>query len=398
MVKGKKSFLKNRSLLWGVVFVLVLGGFFFLTLRNYNQKITQTGENDKPENNIYYPQQYSDAHYSKSISETNSRYKNVVIVDKNALLANVISSVSNNTGDINSSLEEGTWLWTPTLTITPAYREFIIAGAKKNNIKNIYLSIDSYLDVFLMPNGKERDRAKQEFNSDIEDFIAEAHKNGISVDAEAGWQNWAEPGNLYKPLAVLDFVINFNKTHSEKFRGFQYDVESYLLPGYEQNKTITLYNFVYLIDQTVAKLNNTDLLFSVVVPDFYDKESAATPEYSYRGETSYTFDHLLTVLERRAGSKLIVMSYRNFSKGEDGSIDISNGEMKDASSYHTKVVIAQETGDIKPSYVTFYNTSRKYFDRQRNILALAFGVDSSFGGFATHYVNSFLELSAISSH
>jgi hypothetical protein len=83
-----------------------------------------------------------------------------------------------------------------------------------------------------MPNGKEKDEAKEKFENILKDFIKEANKNGIKVDAEAGWQNWAEPGNSYKANVVLDYVINFNKRNREKFRGFQYDVEVYLLPKY----------------------------------------------------------------------------------------------------------------------------------------------------------------------
>ncbi len=372
--------------------MIIMGGFFIVSLKSTKPKPAIALLPKTTAKKIYYPRQYSDIHYPKSISEANTKYKDTVVFDKNLLLASVISSVSNNTGNINGGEEVGTWLWTPVMDITPAYKEFVISGAKQNGIKTIYLSIDSYLDIFLMPNGEKRDKSKLAFDNAVEKFIADAHKDGISVDAEAGWQNWAEFGNLYKPLAVLDYVIAFNKSHPEKFRGFQYDVESYLLPQYEENKQVTLYNFVNLVDQTVAKLNNTDLLLSVVVPDFYDSDSNETPEYSYRGENGFTFDHLLRVLDRRSGSKLVVMSYRNFSRGDDGSIDISKGEIKDALLAKTKVVIAQETGNVQPSYVTFYSTNKSYLDKQKTNLASAFEGYSSFGGFAVHYINSYLDL------
>ncbi len=337
-----------------------------------------------------YPRQYSDIHQTPSAMDTNSRFKNISIIDNQSLLGNIISSVVG--GESNNQMESGTWLWTPLISITPSYRDYVINGAKQNGITAIYLSLDSYLDVFTMPTGSARDEAKEKFDQALEDFIAEAHSQGIAVDAEGGWQNWAEPGNEYKPEALLEYVIKFNQTHSEKLRGFQYDVESYLLPQYQNDKQIIFYNFVYLVDKTVAKLSGTGLQFSVVIPDFFDGESNETPQFSYRGETGYVVDHLLRVLGRRDGSRLIVMSYRNISRGDDGTIDISRSEIEKANSTNTKVIIAQETGDVLPQYVTFFNTSRKYYDRQVSQIKNTFAADKSFAGIATHYINSFLEL------
>jgi hypothetical protein len=243
-----------------------------------------------------------------------------------------------------------------------------------------------------MPNGKEKDEAKEKFDSILRDFIQVASKNGIKVDAEAGWQNWAEPGNSYKANVVLDYVINFNKRNKEKFRGFQYDVEVYLLPEYFENREKTLSNFLSLINQTVTILNNTDLQFSVVVPEFYDGTLDETPSFNYRGKKAYPIEHLLSILDRRAGSKIIVMSYRNFSQGKDGSIDVSTNEILTANKYDTKVVLAQETGDVPPPYITFYGKSKNEYEEQVKLLEEEFINEKSYGGLATHYINAFMEL------
>jgi hypothetical protein len=76
-----------------------------------------------------------------------------------------------------------------------------------------------------MRDGIEKEKLKEKFSKTLEDFIILANREGIEVDAEAGWQNWAEAGNRYKALAIVDYVKNFNDTHKNKFRGFQYDVE-----------------------------------------------------------------------------------------------------------------------------------------------------------------------------
>lgn len=385
-------------------FVLVFGTLLFVSfmfVKTQNKKqvstlfpgVVKVAEKTK-RNAIVYPRQYSDREITINAKVTDPKYKDLSLVDKNSQVSSVFSSLikRNNINAEENLLENGTWLWTPTLQITPEYRDSIIQGAVENSINVIYISIDSYLDIFVMPNGKEKDLAREKFDQILRDFISEANKKGIKVDAEAGWQNWAQPGNSYKANVVLDYVINFNKKYKEKFRGFQYDVEVYLLDEYFENREKVLNNFLNLISQTVTILNNTDLYFTVVVPEFYDGTLDETPSFVYRGKKAFAFEHLLSILERRNGSKVIIMSYRNFSKGKDGTIDISKDEVNTANKFGTKVVIAQETGDVPPPYITFHNKTRQDYDEQVRIIEEEFINDESFGGIATHYVNSFLEL------
>ncbi len=385
-------------------FVLVFGGLLFASyvfIKTQNEKnvstffpgVIQVAEKSK-RSAIVYPRQYSDRNITINAQVTDPKYKDLSFVDKETQVSNVFSSlIKRNTYSLEENLlENGTWLWTPTLQITPEYRDRIIQGAVANSINVIYISIDSYLDIFVMPNGKEKDLAKEKFDQILRDFISEANKKGVKVDAEAGWQNWAQPGNSYKANVILDYVINYNKKYKEKFRGFQYDVEVYLLDEYFADREKVLNNFLNLIGQTVTILNNTDLYFSVVVPEFYDGTLDETPEFIHRGKKAFAFEHLLSILERRPGSKIIIMSYRNFSKGKDGSIEISKDEIKMANKYNTKVVIAQETGDVPPPYITFHKKTKQEYEEQVDILEQEFIGEESFGGIATHYINSFLEL------
>lgn len=346
-----------------------------------------------PKAKIIYTSLYSDKNITTTAKETNSKFKNITFVNRNILLANAIGSYSNNTTKTEKTTKEnGSWLWTPISRITPTYSEKIISGAKENGINVIYLSIDSYLDIFTLPDGKDKDEKQKVFDETIEKFIDLSHRNGIQIDAEAGWRNWAETGNTYKAYAVLDYVLKFNKNHKEKFRGFQYDVEPYLLDEYQSNKTSTLKNFLNLIDQSLVMLNNTDIELSVVIPDFYDGISGETPEILYKGKTLSVLEHLYNILDLRNNSQIIVMSYRNHSLGNDGTIDISANEVAEANKHNTKVIIAQETGDVIPPHITFYKTSKEYYENQLQFIWKAFSNEKGFGGVATHYINSLLEL------
>lgn len=395
-MKRKKSAKKNWRIKTALVFVLPAVGIVAAStwLLKDNSEVGAVAESTQ-NNAVVYPTQYSDTHITENAVATDPQFKDLAIVDTAEAeqnLANVLNSKkSGNKSSVSEPAEAGTWLWTPILQITPAYQSSIIAGAKKNGVKNIYVSIDSYLDIFVMKNSPEKTKQKKLFSDTLENLVTAAHNAGMTVDAEGGWRNWAEEDNTYKAFAVVDFAMEFNKTHAEKLRGFQYDVEPYLLDSYRKNKAEVLKNFVSLINGTVTLMQGSDLQLSIVIPEFYDN-SGETPSFAYAGRTSDTVTHLLDILEQKANSKLIVMSYRNYTIGEDGSIAISTDEIDDANNYNTKVVIAQETGAVTPSYVTFHNTSRKYYDTQVATIEKTFAHDKSFGGIATHYINAYLAL------
>ena len=388
----RRKRLMKKWPLYACIGIIGIGLCFFFYIQFTPRAPLAVAEQKK---NIIYPTQYSDTHITENAKATDQRFKYLATYKKESFLASVISSfqTSANTAIATTNEpEKGTWLWTPTLDLTPAYWNPIIADAKKNGIHNIYLSIDSYLDIYVMPGGPEKEAKKKAFDGILENFIAAAHKNNMTVDAEAGWRNWAEPWNEYKAFAIVDYVREFNATHSEKFRGLQYDIEPYLLDSYEMNKVTVLRNLVDLINETVMRLDKSDIALSVVIPDFYDSTSEETSQFFYGWRYDYAFDHLLRVLERRPGSQLIVMAYRNRSDGADGSIAISKDEIKTADDYHTKVIVAQETGKVLYSYTSFYNTSRPYFDAQIRNIQEAFDADPSYNGIAIHYINALLEL------
>lgn len=342
---------------------------------------------------IIYPTLYSDKHITENAILSLPRFKEVASLKREGFLANVLSALQITAWEPKEGgPERGSWLWTPTLQITPSYRDSIISGAKRNGIKNIYLSIDSYLDIYVLPDGPEKNAKKKAFDATLEAFIREARENDITVDAEAGWRNWAEPGHEYKAFAVLEYAIEFNKTHEEKLRGFQFDVEPYLLDLYKRDKVSVLHRFVSLIQDSVAVLRESDLELSVVIPEFYDGAQGETPIYFYGLRPGSTFDHLLNVLERRPGSKILVMAYRNFAEGENGTIDIAKTEIERASSYKTKVIVAQEFGDVPPPYITFHNTSKAQFNEQVAMIEKAFRDKESYGGVAFHYINALMAL------
>ena len=394
---SKKQKRKINGIFLGII-AFALGAIVMsFILKHYNEN-KNVLHNDPIDTKI---SQYSDIYIPQSAMETNLRFKQIAFKTappKDSIFSSQIAAVTKAinvlTNKQNTEKENGTWIWTPIMSMTPQYMENIISGAKKNGINAIYLSIDSYLDIFVLPQSEEKQKQEKIFGEKLENFIALADSMDIAVDAEGGWRNWAEDGNSYKPFAVVNYAKNFNATRKNKFRGFQYDVEPYLLDSYEKNSEQILKNFVALVGQTASFLENSDLRFSVVVPDFYDEKDGMTPKFSYNGKKSYTFKHLLNILDKKQNSSIIIMSYRAFAEGFDGSIEISTNEMKTAKkgSYQTKIIIAQETGEVLPAYLTFHNTSKNRLFEEIGKINTAFDPYSNFNGIAIHYANAFLAL------
>lgn len=384
---------RKKWLLCAGIVMLGVGVSIMFYAQFTARALLATAQEEDQGKNIVYPAQYSDTHITKNAVVTDQRFADLAVFDKENFLASAAGSLQTNKPSSEAAQpENGTWLWTPVLALSPAYWNTLMRDARKNGITNIYLSLDSYLDIYVMPEGREKEKKKKAFDDILESFIRAAHKNDMTVDAEAGWRNWAEPGNEYKPFAIVDYALEFNATHTEKFRGFQYDIEPYLLSSYATDKETVLRNFVDLVNKTVTRLDKSDLSFSVVIPDFYDGASGETPRFWYRWGYGYTLLHLLGVLERRPGSTLIVMAYRNQSEGVDGSIDISQDEIRAADAFRTKVVVAQETGDVLPPSVTFYNTSLASLNAAIQNIQKAFVKDASYNGIAIHYINALMEL------
>lgn len=398
-VKNRKRVVNVKNVFFAVV-AIIFGVIILIFVFKNNNKISV------PHNNIVDSKisQYSDKNITQNAIATNFKFKdiafNVSVPSKKIIFSNQIAAVARAIKSLtgnepkNAAKEYGSWIWTPIMDMTPEYVESMLSDAKANNINVIYLSIDTYLDIFVMPNGQEREKQKEDFSNKLADFINRANQKGIAVDAEAGWRNWAEDDNIYKAFAIVNYVKNFNNTHQDKFRGFQYDVEPYLLDSYDKNKASVLGNFVELIDKTENFLAMSPLRFSVVVPDFFDGKDNMTPKFSYNGSNEYTFKHLLNILDKKLGGSIIIMSYRNFADGKDGSIEVSNNEIQTANSgaYNTKIIIAQETGNFPPPYITFHNTSKKYLLNQIEQINNTFNSYSNFGGIAVHYTNAFFAL------
>lgn len=284
----------------------------------------------------------------------------------------------------NSKYEYGVWVWSSPFVLGDKIYS-TINEAKRTKFNAIYISIDDFLSM---------DKVyKQKYFEALEKFISYANFNDINVDVAAGSKEWAQPENRWKAYTFIDFVIEYNNEYpNAKIRRLQYDVEPYLLSSYEDNKKSVLSDFIEFIDVVSTRISGyKNFGLSVVLPHFYDSKQKWTPLITYKGVTSSTFDHIVSSLNQVNNSSILLMSYRNFFDGDNGVDDISRTEIETQTN-NTKIIIAQEVGNIYPRYTTFYNTSRKKLFTQLNKIQSTYKNTKSYGGIAINYFSKFIEL------
>ena len=272
----------------------------------------------------------------------------------------------------------------------------MITVSKQNGFTVLYVSIDDYLQGDDLPS-RERKTRKEEYMKTLSYFIGAAQTAGLKVDVVGGAKDWSLTQNRWKGYELIDFVQEYNETYPQaKIRTLQYDVEPYLLSQYNADKQKVLKDFVSFIDESAYRMKNVDAGFSVVIPHFYDQAQNWTPTYTYKGHDGSTYTHLLRVLKQKDkdNTSLIIMAYRNFFEDENGTKAISEAEIEEATQggYSTKIIIAQETGNVQPAYVTFYDYPKSSLIEAVRDIQNYFDEYDNFGGVAIHYFDPFLKM------
>lgn len=285
--------------------------------------------------------------------------------------------------------EFGVWVWTPLEGLRTDELRSIVSRIAAGGFNAAYVTIDDYLEIAALPEGPTKVARLKAYQDTLSAFIGMARQEGVVVDAEAGHRDWGEVASRWKAYAILDFVAAYNASHANAFRGVQYDVEPYLLPAYEGDKASVLQRYLEMVDELTKRNAQHQLRLGIVVPHFYDATQAWTPQVTVAGTRDYAYGHLVRMLRRVRGGKVLVMAYRNFAEGDGGSIALSRAEVGAANGTGVAVIVAQEAGDVDPAYVTFYGTSRAAMFGELARITSAFGGEQAFGGTAVNYLEPF---------
>ena len=280
--------------------------------------------------------------------------------------------------------------------------EFFTALSQRG-VDSIYLNINSFIDIYEQSDIDKKTNDLLKFNNALRKYIVTAKNVGISVHAVAGGKNWGNSSHRYLNKIIIDFVFGFNRKNPDyNFAGLQFDIEPYSQEWFFVNQESILSQYLDSVDEITkyfsqlqvgqGDLDPIDLGFAV--PYWFDGENENMKKILWKGEEKFVLYHLLNRLNTVQDGYIALMSYRNFSEGRDGVIEHSKTEINFLTEYLPRVdiVIAQETSDVYPGKITYYEKKFSYMNDQLENIASFFGNSKNLKGFAFNNAETFLNL------
>lgn len=288
------------------------------------------------------------------------------------------------------------WLWESPDTFTKAQLDKMFTIAKAEKITMIYIRMDDYIDLYSIKDANVKAQKIATMDAAAKQFITTAATYGIKVQALGGDTGWSELAQRDYAYKVFDGVMNYNKANpTAKFAGIQYDVEANNDPAYKIDKTKVLKNYLdfakIMTDKSKA---NGYFPLGFAIPFWYDNENnnGVIVDWGGKGAKPVGY-HLFDILHNTNGYA-VLMDYRNYASGVDGSIANAKNELNyvKANSLKTVIIVGQETTDVLPRKITFYNMSKTIFKVEAAKIVAALAPNLNFGGIAIHHLPSYIDL------
>ncbi|MFS0838771.1 carbohydrate binding domain-containing protein [Paenibacillus sp. 1P03SA] len=263
------------------------------------------------------------------------------------------------------------WVWQETASVLQdaAERSALFQFAQDKGVNVLLLSINK---THLTTN-----------NSQLKQFISQAHAKGIRVEAVSGEIDWGLTDKHSIGLERITDVITFNGSaaSNEKFDGVHQDIEVYRNKTlWEANKALVMQQALAYIDKATALMSGTGMTYAQDIPRWYDG-----PEYTvtYNGIDKGFYKHLIDRLDWVG-----LMDYTDrFSDGQWQAVRDAQNEIDYAAQVGKKVTVGLETIDPATAggdSVTFYEEGLDDLDRALAALKAHFGGHAGFGGVAVH--------------
>ena len=368
--------LKRRQLLIFSFFIVIFLFFFFLFhyFRTQIQNNSLISGEDKA---VSSPQ----ATPSNGLSPT--------------ALANVFSG-----NQKKNNLDIGAWVWKSPLEISDdTWREWL-SFCKEEGIQSLYLDIGSVADIEELHDSSQRKEKEDAFTKRLQILVAQAAKEGVKVQGLAGNNTWADPAYYYIPEKIVGFVASYNQASPPESRlaGMQFDIEPYQQPAFENagSRPKILQNFFRLLERLtdLMKNNAPDVQFGIAVPYWLDGESDRAQPLSWNGHSQVPVFHVMDIMARFSHAYMVILDYRDTADGKNGSIEHASGELAYARAHtsNLRVLIGQETSYTKPASISFHGHPKADFKKALVALVRAFSDNPSFGGFAIHHLESYIQM------
>lgn len=339
-------------------------------------------------------------------------YKNNSKLNKEISIINNLNTTRNTTNlnDVdNKDLKKlktynyniGAWLWKSPQDLNEQDIKNIFEFCNEEGIDTIYLSLDRYLDINEIKDDNLKNLKIGEFESSLKEFLFKASQYEIKVQALGGNKEWARTENHKMPLQLLDFVINFNNKNIIKFDGIQFDIEPYGLSDYNKNKVLIWKSYLFLLEEIFQKnkikQTQNNFMIGFAIPFWLDNENNNLTNFSWKNQSSKPIGyHIFDILNNQKNAYVVIMSYRNFADGNDGSIQHSQSEIEYAENYakNVSIIIGQETEKNEIQKVTFHGLSKQNLENEIQKIINSYKNKNVFKGIAINNILSFMKMNS----
>jgi len=287
------------------------------------------------------------------------------------------------------------WDWTNPMARQQDDLEEVADLMRSRQINTVYSDISVYNDIAQIQDEAQRAIELKKLEDGITKYIATMNAREIRVLASAGNTDWSMPQNRRIPLAIQQFVHEYNETNETKFAGVEFDIESYNQKGFEAasmtEKSLVLMEFLDTVDEVadrhetyVKQSGDKDFELGFAIPYWLDNQNGNIQSVSWKDKTGPTLFHVMDRLNELPRSNVVVMAYRDAASGNDGMIFHSRTEIDYAVSRasNVDVIIGLEVTDVEPEKITFYDKSHTEMINEVKLVYDEFDKMSVFGGTA----------------
>lgn len=263
-------------------------------------------------------------------------------------------------------LPVSTWLWnTDDIAVKP---DSILAFLEQNQVKDVYLQVNQGLP-----------------NNVYQNFIGKAYEKGIRVHALDGSPDWVSPDGSRIMDNFFKWVQSYQQSSlsRQKFSGIHLDIEPYLYRGWDSQYKKTVLAYQQIVQTSLVRSRQLNLPLGVDIPFWFDEK-----QYSNSfGKGS------LAAWVIRTTDYATIMAYRDKADGANGINEIIKNEIQLAQGLQKKAIIGVETGRSEEAgFVSFYEEGQSYMAGQLGLVAAKYKSFSSAGGFAIHYLDSWMNM------
>jgi hypothetical protein len=286
--------------------------------------------------------------------------------------------------------------WYKLSQVNARVSESRLDALRTDGFRTVYANVGEYLEVADQPPSRTQRTRLNQLKSDLRRFVARASSLGFAVHAIGGGPTWTEEPLRYLGPKLVQLVADYNGTAAlnERLQGVQLDIEPYVDPSFFddverslQDYLTTLQSIVDTYEQVRTQAGNSGLRLGFAIPFWFDGVPEAPPvEFGPERKTAPAAFHLIDMLRALPDAYVLVMAYRNFTGGPDGSIEHVRREFDYASQAGAAcgIVVGQEFGQVYPEKLSFWWVGRAAFRQAVEEIAAAYGSRPQFRGISVN--------------